>query len=525
MDSRLIAFITKLYLPVLMVLCFAFSWQPLRGIDDFWAHAAIGRWIVQNGRVPHETLFLWGPGTPVPWIYHDWLSQLLFFKCLDGVNLQTGAARALLLTFSVSLIIPIWLWFLWTRRSRITVLTPFLFVIMLWCFSPRIHPRGELFSNLFLLILMTFLLVWTERRDISQASPNGLPDRLSLRILGVILLFVIWANFHGGVATGLVFIALTIAGEGIQDWKEKRSLRPTLLLCGVLLLCVLAININPYGTHYWASLSEVHSKKFTYIDEWKNIFKNPAMPPDAILVTGLMALISINAWFKSPRRRIAHLLWLVFAIVSYVLARRQIAQMAHICLLVMAANAAALDTKHFWMLLRPPRKNASKNSDSNAQTWPVEPPERVRLIVHVTMLIFLICLIPNSLSPQFWLFRATAPELPVTAAQFIAKKCPNARLLADYSSSSYLNWHLAGHPPLYIDLINAYPDQLMTDYFDINDAKPRGLKLLDDLKITHVFINYQTREGKIAKFYSYLNRSPRWKIIYQGKDAIIWQRK
>lgn len=521
MTSRLLALLPKFYLPILVVFCFLLSWQPLRAMDDFWAHAAIGRWMVQNGQIPHETLFLWGPGTPVPWIYHSWLSQLVFFKCMDGVDLQTGAARALILTCAIAFVILVWLWLFWVRRARVLVLTPFLFAITLWCISPRTHPRPELFSSLFLLMLMTFLTVWTERRDINENSSTGLPDRIWLRLTGLFVLFVVWANFHGGVATGLVFIALTIAGEGAQDLIEKRSLQPTILLCGVLLLCALAINFNPYGFHYWSSLRDVGSQKFTYINEWQNIFKDPPMSPEAIIITALIGFLSIVAWINSPRRRIAHLLWLIFAIVSYVMARRQIAQMAQICLLTMAVNAVALDSKRFWLLLRPPSK---KISDANIEKFS-EPPPRIRLLAHVTMILCLIGMISGSIDKRFFPLHSTDPLLPVAAAQFIQTKHPKTHLLVDYSTSSYANWHFGGKPPLYIDLINAYPDQLMTDYFDMAYAKPRGLKLLYDTKITHVMISEQVKEGKIAKFYEYLNKSPRWEAIYHGKDATIWKRR
>lgn len=529
MISRLPVLLPKFYLPLLMLLCFAFSWQPLRGIDDFWAHAAIGRWMAQHGRVPDQTLFLWGPGTPISWIYHSWLSQLLFFKCLDGVSLETGAARALVLTVIVALLILVWMWLIWARRARISVLTPFLFAMMLWCFSPRIHPRPELFSSLFLIVLMAFLLVWTERRDLTPDNQQGLPDHLFWRVAGVFLLFVVWANFHGGVATGLVFIGLTIVGEGIQDLREKRSLRPTLILCGVLLLAALAINLNPYGFEYWSSLSEVRSKKFSYINEWQHILKEPAMSPEAIVITGLIGLLSLSAWLNSPRKRYAHLLWLLFAIVSYVLARRQIAQMAQICLLVMAANAAALETSRFWSMLQPSKRKNSEglNEVSTDQiTEPTtEPPPRIRLLARTAIIAALLCMTISAMPQGFWPLHSVAPELPRPSAQFIKDKLPQARLLADYSTSSYLNWHLDGKPPLYIDLINAYPDQLMTDYFDITYKKPRGIKLLYDLQITHVFINETMKDGKIKPFYQYIRQSPRWKPIYKGKDAVIWHRK
>ena len=521
MASRISALLPKLYLPLLGVLCFVFSWQPLHGADDFWAHAAIGRWMAQHGRVPDQTLFLWGPGTPISWVYHSWLSQLLFFKCLDGVPLETGAARALLLTVALALVILLWMWLVWVRRARVSVLTPFLFAMMLWCFSPRIHPRPELFGSLFLIILMTFLLVWTERRDATNSSQE-LPDHLSLRLTGLFLLFVVWANFHGGVATGLVFIGLTIIGEGLQDLWEKRSLRPTLILCGVLLLCALAININPYGIEYWSALSDVRSKKFSYINEWQNIFKHPAMPPEAIITTGFIALLSLTAWLSSPRKRVAHLLWLLFAIVSYVLARRQIAQMAQICLLVMAANAAALESTRFWSLLRFPQK---PNGQFESSSSLAAPPASAQLLARSALVAVLVGMIINIMPSRFWPLHSTTPELPIKAAQFIKEKHPQARLLADYSTSSYLNWHLDGKPPLYIDLINAYPDQLMTDYFDIAYKNPRGIKLVYDLGITHVFISQDMKNAKIKPFYEYISSSPRWKPVYKGQDALIWEKR
>jgi hypothetical protein len=141
------------------------------------------------------------------------------------------------------------------------------------------------------------------------------------------------------------------------------------------------------------------------------------------------------------------------------------------------------------------------------------------------MLACLVGMIVSAMPVHLQALRPMEPQLPVAAAHFIKQKCPQARLLADYSTSSYLNWHLAGQPPLYIDLINAYPDQLMVDYFDITYKKPRGIKLLYELKITHVFINQAMKEGKIAPFYQYISRSPRWQAIYNQKDAIIWVRK
>ncbi len=70
-----------LYHAFLMSLLLMFGtlalWHPLPSRFDFWAHAAVGRWIWETGHVPDHTLFLWTASEP--WIYHSWLSQLIFF--------------------------------------------------------------------------------------------------------------------------------------------------------------------------------------------------------------------------------------------------------------------------------------------------------------------------------------------------------------------------------------------------------------------------------------------------------------
>lgn len=526
--SLLFSLLPKLYLPLLAALCFIFAWQPLRGIDDFWAHAAIGRWIAQNGRVPDETLFLWGPGTPIPWVYHSWLSQFVFFKLLDWGGLEGGASAALLLTYFVALASLLWLWITWARRSPITALTPFLFAIALWCSSARFHPRPELFSGFFLVVLLTFLLVWTERRTL-----DTLPNRLPLRLAGLFALFVLWTNLHGGVATGLVFIGLTIVGEAVQDYVDKRSFKPTLILCGVLLLCALAINVNPYGVHYWSALKPVGGVMFSLINEWKPIFKEPVMSPESMVITGLLAYLSLISWLQNPSRRYAHLLWLLFAVFSYVMARRQILQMAEVCLLVMAANAVSLDTKRLWNLLLPRKKPIKDEAGEEAPTavphlTSTEPPPVLRLAGRISVIIVLVMMIPSAMNDESWPFRSLSSQLPVRAAEFVKQKCTQARLFSDYSTSSYLDWHLAGQPPLYIDLLNAYPDQLFVDYFAITYKEPRGLKLLYDLNVTHVLIkrlNPNNQKDKIAAFADYMNGNPRWKLIYDGPDARVWVRR
>ncbi len=510
MSARHLEFPTKLYLPVLVLLCSIFAWQPLKGDDDFWAHAAIGRWIAQHGQVPDQTLFLWGPGTPIPWVYHSWLSQLTFY----GVMINGGPVWVEILTCAIAGIILIWMWQVWARRGRITSLMPLLFAIALWCSSPRLHPRPELFSGLFLCPLLTFLLTWTEARRNGDFQPG-----LKWKIPALLAMFALWANFHGGVATGLVFIALTVLGEAIQDVLERRSFKPTLWLAALVPLCAAAVCINPYGPKYWTALGSVGSVMFSYIDEWKALWKAPFMPPEAILIAGVLAFVALAAWIQGPRHRVAHLLWLLFAIVAFAMARRNLWQMAQVSLFVMAANAAALDTEHFWRVWR---KGAGQKTGSD-EHGAIPPP--MRAIVRYSALFGLVCWLPGAAPRDFLPLRATAQHLPAPSAEFIRQHYPKARLFSDYLTTSYLQWHLSGHPPLYMDLLNAYDVHLMQDYFAIIQLEPRGLKLIDDLKIDLVLLKRHKPGERIAKFALWMNNNPQWKTVYRGDDATIWARR
>ena len=508
MLSRRLEFPTKLYLPLLVVLCLIFAWQPLRGIDDFWAHAAIGRWIAQHGRVPDQTLFLWGPGTPISWVYHSWLSQLTFYEVL----IQGGPFWVEILTCAVAAFVLIWMWQVWACRGRITSLMPLLFAIALWCSSPRLHPRPELFSGLFLCPLLTFLLTWTEAR-----RNGGFQPGLTWKIPALFAMFALWANFHGGVATGIVFIGLTVLGEAIQDVLERRSLKPTLWLAGLVPLCMAAVCVNPYGLQYWTALRSVGGEMFSYIDEWKPLWKAPVLPPEAILIVGMLAFVALAAWLQTPRRRVAHLLWLLFSVVAFAMARRYLWQMAQVSLFVMAANAAALDTEHFWKVWR---SGAGKKSGGDEQI-----PAPMRAMVRYSAMLGLLFWLPGVAPKGFLPLRATSQYLPTPSAEFIRRNYPKARLFCDYSTSSYLQWHLNGHPPLYIDLLNAYDDHLINDYFDIIHVEPRGVKLIEELNIDLVFLKRHKADERIAKFALWMKKNPRWQTVYRGEDATIWARR
>ena len=141
------------------------------------------------------------------------------------------------------------------------------------------------------------------------------------------------------------------------------------------------------------------------------------------------------------------------------------------------------------------------------------------------MVLFLIGVLaqqtPSSIR-ESWPPNATSRYLPEPAARRLLQVGKGRRVFNDYEFSSYLQWRSAGNPPLYIDLLNAYPDKLLKDYFQIVTAEPEGRKMLRDLDINCVFLRRHKKGEGMAKLANYLDKQSQWRRVYKGPDGTIW---
>jgi hypothetical protein len=119
--------------------------------------------------------------------------------------------------------------------------------------------------------------------------------------------------------------------------------------------------------------------------------------------------------------------------------------------------------------------------------------------------------------------RATEAALPVEPARRLRARAAQVQpLLNDYEYSSYLQWALDGQPPLFIDLLNAYPDSVMRDYEEMRKATPRGLELLDRYHIETVYLRPHGETSGLAPLSLFLDAN--WRRIYWWQDGAIWVR-
>ena len=124
-------------------------------------------------------------------------------------------------------------------------------------------------------------------------------------------------------------------------------------------------------------------------------------------------------------------------------------------------------------------------------------------------------------------------QVPEQAAQFIRQSNLRGRMFNDYENSSYLQWRLntplaatgrvpsKGRHPLFIDVLHAYPRQVMVDYQDILKASKRGRKLLVERRVDYVVLGTRHRKSGLAR---HLNGAGKreWAQVYNKADAVIW---
>jgi hypothetical protein len=402
---------------------------------------------------PHQTLFLWGT-PPVPWIAHPWLSQVTFYFLLRS----GGPMLALLFNvFMVSLTFFL-LWRMWTRHATPNMLAPLFFAIAIYAGSLRFRPRPELFTALFLVITIAYLAAWSQKRiEAWQDAPRS-PQFLDGATFVLLFMFALWANLHGAVAMGILVVLLTALCDCVQDRFDARSRS----LLGVAVLCVLATFINPNGVALWNEiLRPAGSETFKNIDEWK-----PPLQARALWSYAFCELICCWRRLRVAPESAAPLEPCGVADcderVVFAAAPSSVA-VALVSLAVLALNARYLDTRPMWNWWRKQTRQHESPCRRNFALWR-GPVSRCACCCgsrcHArTRAAAACCRDPPCLLARRVLWKkdncvaacSTTTRIRVTCSGTSTGRCKAGTLRGQVPAQ--------GRRPLYIDLLNAYPDR------------------------------------------------------------------
>lgn len=263
--------------------CLAACYQHIPSPDLWWL-LADGRLISQTGSIPNTDPFSWS-ARGLPWHNDQWLAGWLAFQVyrvagLEGLHL----AKALILTSTLAVLLDT------GRRLRSDGQTDWLLpalALSLFC------AEGRYFFDVraYLATYFGLALLWRWLQLQERLHPAA-----------VFLLFMVWANLHGGVSSGLLLLGLTTL--------TRRS-RHLFLMTG---LATLAACCNPSGI--WLLLHPVRllsSPWGLYLNEWVPAWRRPELFGRMLAALGLAALWG---WLARPRWGRDDLVLLLFALFS-----------------------------------------------------------------------------------------------------------------------------------------------------------------------------------------------------------------
>jgi hypothetical protein len=247
---------------------FAASYK-VSGDDDFFWHLATGRYIVNNLSVPDTDIF--GYATlGVEWIPFEWGWDVLTYGLYN-----IGGYNLILAFRSIVFTLIFFLYYLLLKKFKVnSVISYFLFFVLLISIMDRLSPRPHVLTYLFF-VLVLYLL--TSFKYIER-------EKYIKKLYYVPLIFLLWGNIHMGVlAGGLLLFTFTVSEILIYFYprsfssNEIKTLSKDLLskLFIISVISALVLLVNPHGLHtYIYAYGHTKMKMLETVNEWRNPFNS-----------------------------------------------------------------------------------------------------------------------------------------------------------------------------------------------------------------------------------------------------------
>lgn len=215
-------------------------WSFSSGIsgNDFWWHVKVGQWIVEHRQIPASDIFSWyGTVNQIPWVAHEWLSDVIFYVLFDTVGTLGIFLFSLLSAFAM-------LCLMWKQSKsylqKNLLIGGLFFALFAVATNIFFYGRPHLFSFFLLFFELKILYVFLEK-----------PETKSIFLIPVIA--CVWSNIHGGSSNlsyllCVMFLVIGICKQEIGCLQPQPLKKAALVkLTIVLILSVLAVMVNPFG--------------------------------------------------------------------------------------------------------------------------------------------------------------------------------------------------------------------------------------------------------------------------------------
>ena len=415
----------RLALAVAYTLVFAIAIQTPSDPDTWW-HLRSAEQTLSQGIIHEDSFSLTRAGER--WINHSWGGQLLLLAAWNlagppGVALLT----ATLATLGMMIV---------GRMMADTTANAHLraYLLTLCAVSAMVFwsARPQMLS-----FLLSALTLWLLRRG--GRSLWWLPP-----------LFVLWANVHAGFVVGLLWLVLTALAHQFDSFT-KRSLTgrwPTRQWLMVLVACLLATGINPYGPELLLipartfALSELH----TSIAEWQT--PNLHLPITWPFLL-LLALTITSLALSGRRPQSSEVFSITVTALMALWAGRHIALFAIVAGPTLAAQLAAMPWPAHWRLPRPPRMSGKRGA------------------AHCCLFLILVLGVAIYAADRLSARRIEeiqTAHFPVAAVNHLRATLPPGPIFNTYEWGGYLLWQVPQYPSFIDGRTLLFGDELLAAY-------------------------------------------------------------
>lgn len=491
-------------LSALEILIFLFilhlTLQPLVEPDFGWHLRAGLDFLDQGGQLPvHDpyshTMSDWA------WVEHAWLTDMILALIYRGLGTMGGLGVIVFfgfLTVAAFLIAaaraPV------ARSHRLAAIAA-----SLWVALPFVGARTQLVSLVGIaIVLWLYHHICRGRQAFIWLYP---------------LLFLIWANLHGGFTAGLFFLGLILGAsivvrtllarwpaieldEPILTWKHVGLLALSLGLATVLTL------VNPYGWHLYGEIYEslTDTLMIDTLREWQPVSLNGWA--GTAFVTYLMV---VSAFVLGWYRKVEPIRWTLLLVslglslghwrnvmIFLVVAAPLVAEMLEACREGLTRLAPRIDKK--W-----PTFAATVGLAIAILMWGPDHLDRI---------------VESGTNPGAF-FRGT--EYPIEAVEWIDthRDQLGVRMYNDYSYGGFLLWWMPGGKIFIDGRMPAWQTgdrRIFYDYLALN-REPPALDILDKYRVDWGII---PRETVLA--YA-LRRQGDWYEIYSDAKVVVMRRR
>jgi len=456
---------------------------------DFWWHLRIGRWMVDNGRLPSADIFTF-TATSHTWIDHEYLTEILMWLTYSTLGLTVLCIAFGLLTWA-----GFWLILLQVRRQPFVIVAVGIAIAAI-AGTPIWGPRAQ---------MITFALSCLELYWLRQYLAGR-----SLAINYFPLVMIAWANLHGGWVIGFVWIGVALAAE-LLSWAWEQDNPAHLMharrLAVVGLMSAVAVAATPhflslYPYPFQTQGSEAQQR---LIVEWASPnFHNIELRP----FEAMIFLIVIGFALKRPS-----LYSVLLALTGLGLALQNVRNVA---LFVAVATPVLINSYGDWWR----ELVASKG-------WQVSAPPPRAIFAAITAVALVVIAgatslrVASTMSPARQQ-QADASNYPVGAADWLAAHPEvGTRMFNQYGFGGYLAYRFYPDPNRRVFIFGEAAlmgDELLNEYADVYYVRSNWKQVLDKYRVDYVV------ENKGDPLPNLLATQPDWKLVYEDKVSVIYVR-